>query len=1320
MLPRISIQPDLGRLGSKLSKSTPAHGPADAHRSKGRPCRAPQAAAARPALAPSSRRSLDQVPFGAQSPPLPLGSGEGAPPGLAASVAGTASPELSASSSASDLALLLGGGAADLARPGSTTIHIGSVPIQVPLAVVAVSGGDAAAAAAAVEADAAPRDGGAAQAAAAGESRAARSEECAQSEGSSGRASQLSAASAEFYPQAYLAAAAATALAARSLGARSSGSGSGSCAGACESPESPAAEEALEERLQAQQFEVEGQQQQQQQQQYAAEEQQQQQEFVCEEQQPEYAAQAQPYPGGQQPPPPYWHPQQQEQHAPPPDPAALAAWQHQQAAAAAAWQQQQHHMAAWHAHQAAALQVPVPVYYPVPVPVGLPPFAAVPATWAFPGHHHHPGAAPPPSFAAPPGGGEHAGDAGSGASTPMASGWAPPPPHGPYAGASRPGSSAGSVASGFSAASRPRGHGGAHAARDAGTVTVSSLSCVKDAAGALAKVVSRHGSCLLLSLSRAGDQAAAATHVAAKSLAVARFYVNAHMAAAGAAGVGAAAALTGLAGGEPTHAAPPPRSDEELVFVPFARPGAAAQLGDAADPPLGFVVAKASAAQLAVALPPPVGVPACMAGRDGAPAADGGACAGAGAASAGAAAAAPLLKAGAHTDVNKLSNAIIHNVLGGGHVALQLAGAAACGVAMRALLRARCRLQRKFGADVVATASFANEDTRGAIGRSTVFLRLDVMRSSLLSALADGAAGAPRGLPQQAHAPALAPAMLSGGTMSAAPAGKRRAGPTTRALRPQLRQARRRLGQRRRQGAASPLARSPRRTSALLPELPEPLVLHVLGFLSPALQAWAAKLVCKAARERFRGATAVSLRCPELPLAAVQEAWRAVQDDGWEQQWRLPPIAQARAACGDVAGLAWLRAAGCDMDDVCYPAAQAGQLAVLEWARGEGLDLLATPPVPWGRSDVGVCYSAARRGDLEMLRWARPQAEPAPWTEWACCAAAREGHLEALRWLRANGCPWGRAKCEYWAAENGHEAVVAPSGGAMSAALEGERCAGSTTRARAAAAAAAATAAVAAAGEAPAGAEAAPSLWRDLPEPLVLHVLSLLPPALQAWTARLVCKAARERFRGAISVRCPELPLAAVQEAWRAAQDDDWQQQRQRRQQRRLARARAVCGDVAGLAWLYRAGCDMGGEYENESVCWEAAKHGHFAVLEWARDVRLDLRLVCKAAAYGGQLGVLRWARAQTPPLPWGDSWCGVCFLAARCGDVEMLRWARAQAKPAPWDAQACAAAAEHGHLEALRWLRTNGCPWWRARCERAAADKGHDAVVAWIRAQPN
>uniref|UniRef100_A0A383WIU0 Uncharacterized protein n=1 Tax=Tetradesmus obliquus TaxID=3088 RepID=A0A383WIU0_TETOB len=640
---------------------------------------------------------------------------------ISSSTATPCSSTNSLAKSDSELALLLNN--ADLSRPGITTINIGSIPIQVPLAVVDVPASDAAAAAAAAHA--------AAPAAAAAEQ-----PEDAAAAAAATASSKLKATSAEFYPQAYLAAAAATAIAATSL---SSSSSSHSNAAAAEQQQQQQLADATVLSY------VSNDQQQQQQEQapaaYAADAQQQQQVVAAADPQQQYWQ--------------HWQQQWPQQH----------------------WQQQQQ-------------QMPMAVHMFFPVPVPVPPYIMPAYPFAYhqmqqmqmqPLLHPHPqqqqqqqqpaaipadadtsssSSVPPtptpssssssyvPLSPAP----SLPADTSSLMSTPRGlSGWALAHSSSIYGGSSssRPGSSASSIA-GSSYSTARTGRQQQQALRDAGTVTVSAASCVKDAAGALAKVVSRHGSCLLLSLARAGDQAAQATHVAAKSLAVARFYVNAHMSAAGAAGIDAAAALTGV---EPSTPAAAASADEEVVFMPFNRSAVAAgssrasAAGDA-EPALGFIVAKAGAKDLPVALPPPVGIPACMQERQQQQqqqqqhdASSTAAASSSSSSTAAAVSAAPLLKAGANTDVNKLSNAIIHNVLGCNHVALQLAGAAACHVAMQALIKARSRLQRKFGADIVATASFANEDTSRSIGRSTVFLRLDVMRSNLLQQLAAGMAG---------------------------------------------------------------------------------------------------------------------------------------------------------------------------------------------------------------------------------------------------------------------------------------------------------------------------------------------------------------------------------------------------------------------------------------------------------------------------------------------------------------------------------------------------------------------------------------------------
>ena len=50
------------------------------------------------------------------------------------------------------------------------------------------------------------------------------------------------------------------------------------------------------------------------------------------------------------------------------------------------------------------------------------------------------------------------------------------------------------------------------------------------------------------------------------------------------------------------------------------------------------------------------------------------------------------------------------------------------------------------------------------------------------------------------------------------------------------------------------------------------------------------------------------------------------------------------------------------------------------------------------------------------------------------------------------------------------------------------------------------------------------------------------------------------------------------------------------------------------------------------------------------------------------------------------------CALAARGGHLEVLKWLRAQ--DCPWDEWTFASAAWDGHLEVLKWMREHGCPW--------------------------
>jgi len=40
------------------------------------------------------------------------------------------------------------------------------------------------------------------------------------------------------------------------------------------------------------------------------------------------------------------------------------------------------------------------------------------------------------------------------------------------------------------------------------------------------------------------------------------------------------------------------------------------------------------------------------------------------------------------------------------------------------------------------------------------------------------------------------------------------------------------------------------------------------------------------------------------------------------------------------------------------------------------------------------------------------------------------------------------------------------------------------------------------------------------------------------------------------------------------------------------------------------------------------------------------------------------------------------------------LKWLRSQDPPCPWDEWACTKAAQGGHLDVLKWLIENDCPY--------------------------
>lgn len=74
---------------------------------------------------------------------------------------------------------------------------------------------------------------------------------------------------------------------------------------------------------------------------------------------------------------------------------------------------------------------------------------------------------------------------------------------------------------------------------------------------------------------------------------------------------------------------------------------------------------------------------------------------------------------------------------------------------------------------------------------------------------------------------------------------------------------------------------------------------------------------------------------------------------------------------------------------VCYNAAVANHLPMLQWLRG------LAPPCPW---NVHTTYMAVYSGNLEMLQWARAQTPPCPWDENIYFEAYTLNRFDIITW----------------------------------------------------------------------------------------------------------------------------------------------------------------------------------------------------------------------------------------------------------------------------------------------------------------------------------
>jgi len=95
----------------------------------------------------------------------------------------------------------------------------------------------------------------------------------------------------------------------------------------------------------------------------------------------------------------------------------------------------------------------------------------------------------------------------------------------------------------------------------------------------------------------------------------------------------------------------------------------------------------------------------------------------------------------------------------------------------------------------------------------------------------------------------------------------------------------------------------------------------------------------------------------------------------------------------------------------------------------------------------------------------------------------------------------------------------------------------------------------------------------------------------------------------------------------------------------------------------------------------------------------------CTTAARYGHLEILKYLHDNN--CPWDE-----CACAAGSGHFEILEYLHNNS--CPWDERACALAAANGHFEILKYLHNNNCPWDKWACEYAAGN-GHFEILEYL-----
>ena len=138
---------------------------------------------------------------------------------------------------------------------------------------------------------------------------------------------------------------------------------------------------------------------------------------------------------------------------------------------------------------------------------------------------------------------------------------------------------------------------------------------------------------------------------------------------------------------------------------------------------------------------------------------------------------------------------------------------------------------------------------------------------------------------------------------------------------------------------------------------------------------------------------------------------------------------------------------------------------------------------------------------------------------------------------------------------------------------------------------------------------------------------------------------------------------------------------------------------------------DEGTAKKQRESLWDnaARRHGCVEVMQWAHQQGYSVvwgSNTCQRAAKYGQLQALQWLRENG--CNWNED---TCSAAAQNGPLACLQWVRENG--CDWNEDTCNVAARYGHLLILLWARENGCDWNHNTC-LFAAENGHLSCLQW------